>query len=67
MIHNGTKREANGQYALAKLEHPCKCGHTLGDHTAVRVAKTKDHPCLHGTDIGDPCECTFFTKAKITK
>ena len=66
-IHDGTKREANGQYALAKFDHMCKCGHTLGQHAAVRIAKTKDHPCFAGDDGAEPCDCTFFTKVKAPR
>lgn len=53
---------ANGQYAHADFDRLCRCGHTLGVHTADRVAGVQE--CLN-CDIGDgtPCDCQSFRPA----
>lgn len=57
-----TKREVNtGRYAPS-VERPCRCGHTLGMHTAVRLAG--EQPCLAGDLTGEPCDCECFKRAR---
>jgi hypothetical protein len=52
-----TRDKATGRYADTKLDKPCTCGHTLGQHTADKSGKVQ--PCL-----ADGCDCDCFTKAK---
>jgi len=49
------------------VDRVCKCGHTLGNHTAAR-AKAPDgvthQPCIIGDfNGGDVCECACFYPA----
>jgi len=53
------RRSKEGQYAH-DLGAMCVCGHTAGEHTAVRFVRTKDQPCLV-----DDCNCSFFTKRPL--
>lgn len=52
---------ANGQYAF-EIERLCKCGHTLGDHTAARHQGKQ--PCIIGDFTIFSCSCEAFTPAK---
>jgi len=56
-----TPRETDGRYALRGFDRLCKCGHTLGHHTAERP-----HVCIEG-DFGTPCDCEKFKAAKAAK
>lgn len=51
-------RSREGLYAH-DLSRMCTCGHSAGEHTAVRITKTRDQPCLV-----DDCECPFFTAVR---
>lgn len=65
MTTTNTNRSTDGRYAH-RDDRICKCGHAAGEHTAVRITKTKDQPCL-----ADGCDCLCFTQqqsgAKVTK
>lgn len=52
-----TRDKATGRYSDTKFEKPCQCGHTLGQHTAEKVAGSQ--PC---TVLDCTCEC--WTKRK---
>lgn len=55
---SGQERQSNGQYG-SKLDAVCRCGHTLGEHTAARP-----YVCVVG-DFGDEdCNCEKFKRAK---
>jgi hypothetical protein len=53
-------RQTDGQYTF-KLPRVCVCGHTFGEHAAVR-AKNSDgsvnQPCFH--EGADFCPCEAF-------
>ena len=57
------RRDTIGQYQ-ADFARVCRCGHTLGEHTAVRDIKAKSQPCLAegttGVIGGAGCPCEFF-------
>lgn len=60
----GTNRDrSTGRYVDTNFEKPCRCGHTLGNHTAARV-DGKQH-CLAVT-LGQCCECESFKVARKT-
>ena len=55
------RNKGNGRYAFGSLDLVCRCGHTLGIHTAER--RGKDQPCLKQYAIGDDlmvCPCDSF-------
>ncbi len=49
--------KATGRYADSKLEKPCRCGHTLGQHSAEKAGN--ERPCFAAG-----CDCGCFKKAK---
>ena len=51
----GTKRFA------PSIDRLCKCGHTLGHHTADRTATQQ--PCLAHDLLGEECDCEKFKRA----
>ncbi len=55
-----TRDRQTGQYAHSTWSVMCRCGHTLGQHTAAVVAGQRD--CLESG-----CECEKFRKAQGTK
>jgi hypothetical protein len=50
-----TRDKSTGRYADTKLDKMCKCGHTLGNHTADKFGNQQ--PCL-----ADDCGCACFKK-----
>ena len=57
-IMHSVNREINtGRFAHSKLDRLCRCGHSLGEHTA---AATKDcQPCLE-----ESCACVKFKSVR---
>ena len=59
-----TNRETHtGRYAN-KLDVPCTCGHTLGQHTAAscKIDGKKFQECCE-----DDCDCQCFKKVRKTR
>jgi hypothetical protein len=54
---NSNRDKANGRYTDSRLDKPCTCGHTLGNHTADRDGDYQ--PCLV-----NGCACDCFTKTR---
>ncbi len=50
-----TRDRANGRYAYSRFDRVCRCGHTLGQHTAEKVGS--EQPCLV-----DKCDCECFRR-----
>lgn len=58
MQREETNRDGRtGRYVDTRFGKPCRCGHTLGQHTAARVAG--EQPCL-----ADNCECESFLRPR---
>lgn len=59
---NETKREKNtGKYTYT-LDRVCACGHTLGNHTAIKTKGAQ--PCVIGDFEDVSCDCECFKPAK---
>lgn len=58
---NEPRERGTGRYAYT-LDRMCACGHTLGDHTAVRSRDggKSVQPCM---ELTQTCECTVFRPA----
>jgi hypothetical protein len=56
--------KADGRYTFeGGFERLCRCGHELGEHTAVRHAG--EQPCLVSEpDAAEPCHCQSFRPAR---
>jgi hypothetical protein len=62
-MENKTERDAvTGQYKHdGNWDRPCRCGHSLGVHSAEQVKGKR--PCQNG-DTGDDCDCQKFRPKK---
>jgi hypothetical protein len=49
------RNRANGRYTDSRLDKPCACGHSLGQHDAEKVGN--EQPC-------QICDCECWKKAK---
>jgi hypothetical protein len=54
-----TRDRSTGRYSYSgDFDRLCKCGHTLGAHTAE-----PPHECING-DTGEACDCARFVPAR---
>ncbi len=51
-------RSKEGKYAH-RDDRMCRCGHSYGEHTAVRIVAARDQPCTV-----PECYCTYFTAVR---
>ena len=57
-------RDTAGRFDVEDFSPVCVCGHTLGEHSAMRNPRTKRKDCFAGDTTGTPCECTGYRKAR---
>jgi len=54
----------NGQY-VHTIEAMCRCGHSLGMHTAASAGGQRD--CIAGDFGHEGCDCSKFRKVRAPK